>query len=182
MSVPALASAAYGTLSFVDRRIAGVGAPRNDSSRAVALERRRHARSVCPAECARPISHRRSANTVLPDQYVGGDAESVVELPDHLDRERATAIEHFGDTSTTAEERFEIPASQPSAVHVVEQRIDWVRRLNRLVSRLVVVHESSEDFESVAGGRSCLRLDQARVLHKCGSYVYLQFAVRWPRG
>ncbi len=52
---------------------------------------------------------------------------------DHLDRERATAIEHLGNASTTAEKRFEIPASQPSAFHVVEQRIDGVRRLNRFV-------------------------------------------------
>jgi hypothetical protein len=129
------------------------------------------------ADARHPTLGRRSADTVLPNQDVRGDAESVVQFPDHLDRERATAIENLGNASPTAKEWFEFPASQPSAFHVVEQRVDWVRRLNRLVLRLEMVHEGGEDFQSVAGGRPWFRIDQTLDLLERGTMI--SFCLDW---
>ena len=59
-----------------------------------------------------------------------------MQLADHLDRERTAAIENFGDAGATPEKRFKIAASQATAFHVIEQRVDrigggWVRAATR---------------------------------------------------
>lgn len=57
--------------------------------------------------------HRRSAlgrphRLVGPDQDLGGDAEARVKTPDHLDGERALAVEHLGHSRPAPDERLKI--------------------------------------------------------------------------
>ena len=116
----------------------------------------------------------RTANSVRTYQNVGGNAKALVQLPNHVDRERAASIENLSDASTTAQKRFEIPTSQPTALHVVAQGVDWIRRLNRLVLRLVTVDESREDFKPVTGGCAWPGIHQTLNLFERGAVISLR--------
>jgi hypothetical protein len=92
---------------------------------------------------------------VLIPEAVHRELQSI-RAPDPVDGEWATPIENLGDASTTAKERLQIPASQPTAFHVVEQRIDRVWRLDGFALRLVVVDECGQDLKPVTSRRARL--------------------------
>src|SRR5262245_243267 len=75
-----------------------------------------------------------------------------MELADHVNRERATPVEHFGHSGTTPDEWFEIPAIQPATLHVVQQRVDGIRRFDWFLLRFVVIDQRRQDIEPVSGG------------------------------
>ena len=74
-----------------------------------------------------------------------------MEFPDHVDRQRPPSIQHFRDTRSTPEVRLEISSDQTPAFHVIEECVDRIGWLDRLVLFFVALDQRGQDVEPVAG-------------------------------
>ena len=89
------------------------------------------------------------------------NAEPLVQFSNHVDGQGSTAVEDFGDARTATDERFEIPSSEATALHVVEQCIDRIRRIDRFMPRFEALDQRCQDIKPVSRGRPWLGLHEA---------------------
>src|SRR6185312_3664350 len=95
-------------------------------------------------------------STNRPNENLCGDSKLVVQSANHIDRQAALAIEHLRDTGPSTQDLFQVFACQPLLFHPKLDRLDWVRRVHRIVLGLVGLDESRKDVEAVAFGRAGL--------------------------
>ena len=69
------------------------------------------------------------SSLVLPDldQGLGGNAESLVQAPDHVERKLAPTIEHFVHAVPATDERNKIARLQPALLHVISNCFHRIR-------------------------------------------------------
>ena len=77
--------------------------------------------------------------------------------PDHAERKIALPIQHFGDTGARAKDRLEVAAREALLLHAKLDRLDGIRRIDRMMFALIGVDAGGEDVEPVALGRPGLR-------------------------
>jgi hypothetical protein len=70
------------------------------------------------------------------DQRFGGNAEPLVQPPDHIERELASTIQHFVRAISAADKGDQAARLQPPLLHVVSDRLDRVRQIERLMLSL----------------------------------------------
>ena len=91
---------------------------------------------------------------VLPDldQGLGGDAESFVQSPDHIERQFAPAIEHFVHAITAADKRDEVARLQSALLHVVSDRLYRVRQVQPVMLPFPSLDQRNQYIEPIALG------------------------------
>ena len=87
-----------------------------------------HARKRRSPTWLRPSSSGRSPNSVWANKDFGRDAQPPVQFSNHVNRQRSTPIQYFSHSRSTTKIRLQITLRETSALHVVEQRLDWIRR------------------------------------------------------
>ena len=94
---------------------------------------------------------------VAADQNFCRELQARCKSPDHLERERAHAVEHFRDPRAGDDVPFQVLARQAARFHHVEQKVDRVGRLDRGVLALVVTARRV--------GRSCTRAGALKAIN-----------------
>src|SRR6266700_6519075 len=99
---------------------------------------------------------------VAADQNFGRELQARRKPPDHLERERAHAVEHFRNPRAGTDVPLQILARQAARFHDVEQKVDRVGRLDRGVLALVGLDEQDEHLEPVGTGAAFAGVPQRR--------------------
>ena len=92
-----------------------------------------------------------------PDQRFGGNPESFMQPPDHIDRELAPAIEDFMHTIAAADKADEIARLQPVLLHVILYCLHGVRQIKPIMLALPCFHQRNQHVEPVSLARIATR-------------------------
>ena len=84
-----------------------------------------------------------------------------MQAPDHLERKRPSAIEHFVHTIPTADERNEITWLKPILVHVILDRFHRVGEIKRIMLPLPGFYQGDEHIKPITPGSVAFRRHQA---------------------
>src|SRR5438309_9884528 len=74
-------------------------------------------------------------------QYLGRNAQLIVQAADHVDRQPTTAVEHLGNPGTSTENALQILAREALLLHPEFDRLDRVGRINRMVRAFISVDQ-----------------------------------------
>src|SRR5713101_3676446 len=94
------------------------------------------------------------------NENLGRNAQSVVQLSNHVNGQGSTPIQHLGRASAAPEIAFQVSPRQTATLHVVKQRFDRIGWIDRFVLGLVVFNQRREDLQSVAVGCPRLRVEE----------------------
>src|SRR5713226_1387288 len=73
--------------------------------------------------------------------------------PDHLERQRALAIEHFVHAIATADKGNEIAWLKAALFHVIPDRLDRIRKIEWEALALPGLHQRDEHVQAITLGR-----------------------------
>jgi hypothetical protein len=98
-----------------------------------------------------------------------------VQAPDHWHRQWAAARQHFIDAVQAADHGFEIARRQPLLVHAEFDRLDRIGGIDRVVPRLVGLHQGGQHIQTIAVGCAQLRVRS----HQCRNFGKRRSDPRW---
>ncbi len=96
------------------------------------------------------------SDAVWANQNLCRNAQTFVQFTNHLYRQGSTTVEDFGYPSPATDQGLEISSGEAPTLHVVKQRIDGIRRINRFMLRFEALDQHRQDIEAVS--RRCPRL------------------------
>ena len=91
------------------------------------------------------------------DQRIRGNAQPLMQPPDHLQAQRALAVEDLVNTAAVADLGHQIFRRQPVLLHVVADGGNRIRQVDWVVLGLPGLDEGDQNIEMVAVGRIALR-------------------------
>jgi hypothetical protein len=96
-----------------------------------------------------------------------------MQSPDHLERKRPSAIEHFVHAVSAADEGNEITRPKPVLVHVIFDRFHRVGEIEWIMLPLPGFHQRDEYIKPVAPGTVAFRRHQALDFQKDSAVITL---------
>jgi hypothetical protein len=90
-----------------------------------------------------------------------------MQTPGHYHRQPSLSIEDLRDSGARAKQGHQIGARNPTLLHEIFQRRDWIRGLDRVVPGFVRFDERGEDIELVTFGGVRLGVHEAIDLLEC---------------
>src|SRR5437016_14572666 len=83
------------------------------------------------------------------DERFRRDPKSLMQTPDHFQRERSLAVQHFMDSIPAADIRDQVARLQRVLVHMILDRFDRVRKVQRVVLALEGLHQRSKHVNAI---------------------------------
>src|SRR5438105_1483455 len=90
---------------------------------------------------------RRLAALGLLDQRFGGNPEAAMQAPDHLERERALAVQHFVDSIELTDHGHQVFGAEARLLHAELDRLDRIGQVHGEVLLLVGLDQGSENVQ-----------------------------------
>src|SRR3989442_13340332 len=87
--------------------------------------------------CSSNFTLRRLAALGLLDQRFGGNPELAMQAPDHLERERALAVQHFVDPIELTDHGHQVFGAEARLLHAELDRLDRIGQVHGKVLLLV---------------------------------------------
>src|SRR2546425_8830401 len=97
---------------------------------------------------------RRLAALGLLDQRFGGNPELAMQAPDHLERERALAVQHFVDPIELTDHGHQVFGAEARLLHAELDRLDRIGQVHGKVLRLVGLDQGGENVQPLSFGRA----------------------------
>jgi hypothetical protein len=94
-----------------------------------------------------------------------------VQTADHIDRQPSTAVEHFRDASAAAQDSLQVLACEGLLLHPEFDRLDRIRRIDRMLLVLMGVDQRSAHIEPISLWRARARTPQPLDLRKGGLVI-----------
>jgi len=72
-----------------------------------------------------------------------------MKFPDHFKRQRPATVDHLSDATSRADEGLKIFARQVHLFHAEFDRLNRIRRVDRMVLSLVILSENQEHIQDI---------------------------------
>ena len=96
-----------------------------------------------------------------------------MQLPDHLDRQTALAVQHVRNPIARADHRIEVLAGEALLFHPEEDGLNRIRRVYGMMLRLVNVDQRRQHIETIAFGRAAFGVPKAPEFDQRGFVILL---------
>src|ERR1035437_7415978 len=103
----------------------------------------------------------RTSGCLSLDERLCGNAEALMQSPDHLERQRPSAIEHFVHAISAADEGNEITRLEAVLFHMIFDRLHRVGEIERIMFPLPGLHQRDKQIKPVALGSIAFRRHKA---------------------